>query len=258
MFPNPFSAPGHGSGAAEFANTGLAIEDTAGDNTLTLKPGENLSADRVITLSSGNTDRSLTFSGNATISGSLVASTFGSTLLDDTSAGAMYATLGITTVASALFDDTSNGALQTTLGISAFAQTVLDDASAAAALATLGAIPSFLGKAIGADLNSVADTTISITASKYIVRKVIVTNASTSLAVSLAQLGLYTAVAAGGTPVVTAAANLTGLTGSTKYSDLTIALSADTLTAATLYLRVGVVHGGAATADVYLFGDVLP
>lgn len=254
----PFNAPGHGSGATEFANTGLTIDDTASDNVLYIVPAENLTANRTLSLNVNNANRTLNIAASATISGSLQPSTLGSALLDDTSVGVMYTTLGITTIASALFDDTSNAAMQTTLGVSSFMQTVLDDTSAGAAQTTLGTIPSFLGKALSVNLNSVADTTISVSAAKYIVRKVIVTNASTSLAISIAQLGLYTAAAAGGSAVVTAAANLTGLTGSTKYSDLTISLSADTLTAATLYLRVGVVHGGAATADVYLFGDVLP
>ncbi len=74
-------------------------------------------------------------------------------------------------------------------------------------------------------------------------------------------IGAYTAAAAGGTAIVTPA-TATGLTAVTKFNDRTIAASADYLipTAYTpvtggltqygLFIRVGVVHGSAATCKV--------
>jgi hypothetical protein len=116
---------------------------------------------------------------------------------------------------------------------------------------------SLLGSATGVNLNSAgSDTAIPIAASRYIVRRVVVTNASTSLAISAATLGLFTGAGGTGTTVVTPAI-LTALTGATKFLDQTLALTADVLTAATLFIRNSVAHGGVATVDVFIFGDIL-
>jgi len=116
---------------------------------------------------------------------------------------------------------------------------------------------SLLGSATGVNLNSAgSDTAIPIAASKYIVRRVVVTNASTSLAVSAATLGLFTGAGGTGTTVVTPAI-LTALTSATKFLDQTLALTADTLTAATLFIRNVLAHGSSATVDVAIFGDIL-
>lgn len=110
--------------------------------------------------------------------------------------------------------------------------------------------PGYTIDARGVDLNTVGDTTVHVPFSKYIVRRMIVTNASTSLGSSSATIGAYTAAAAGGTAIVTPA-TATGLTAASKFNDRTIAASADSQTASTLYIRVGVAHGSAATCDVY-------
>lgn len=111
------------------------------------------------------------------------------------------------------------------------------------------------------DVNAVADTTITVPNgyTKYKVRYFTTTGATTSLSGSSATLGLYTAAAAGGTAIVTAAtASLTPLTTSAKAVDCTIASANDTFTASTLYIRVGVAHGSAAYVDVYLAVQFLP
>lgn len=87
------------------------LNNTLGAYTVALAAGTNVTADRTLTLTTGDANRTLDISaGSATISA------YGSTLIDDANAGAAL----------------------TTLGVSAFAQTVLDDADAAAARATLG------------------------------------------------------------------------------------------------------------------------
>lgn len=107
------------------------------------------------------------------------------------------------------------------------------------------------------NLNSAgSDNAVTITASKYIVRKVILTNASVDLSGGLATVGVFTAAAGAGTTIVTAGI-VTALTGSTKYIDMTIALTTDVLTASTLYIRNVLANGSAATVDVYIMGDVL-
>ncbi len=50
-----------------FQNTGLHILDTGGDHDLILKPGTDLGADRTLTLTTGDADRTITLSGNPTL-----------------------------------------------------------------------------------------------------------------------------------------------------------------------------------------------
>lgn len=118
-----------------------------------------------------------------------------------------------------------------------------------------GEMQAVLGSLRGANMNSTADQAIPIAATKYVVRRVIVTNASASL--TLAAGGVYTASAKGGTAVVAAAQLYSALTGSGKVADLTLAVLTDVLTANPLYLSLTVAQGGAATADIYVVGDIL-
>jgi len=112
-----------------------------------------------------------------------------------------------------------------------------------------------LGKLLGANMNSVADQAIPITATKYIVRRIVVTNASANL--TLAVGGFYTAASKGGTAVVANTQVYTALSASTKTLDLTLAALTDVLSVATLYFALTVAQGGAATADIYVIGDAL-
>lgn len=85
---------------------------------------------------------------------------------------------------------------------------------------------------------------------KYIVRRVIIYNCSTSLgATSTATLGVFTGAGGTGTTIVTVAV-IVGLTATTKKVDLTVALTTDTLTAPSLFVRTGLAQGSAATCDV--------
>lgn len=49
-------------------NTGLKIKDTGGDHGLSIVPGTDLSADRVLTVTTGDAARTITLSGNPTLS----------------------------------------------------------------------------------------------------------------------------------------------------------------------------------------------
>lgn len=100
------------------------------------------------------------------------------------------------------------------------------------------------------------DIEIKIGPGKYILRRFIVTDASTSLAISIATLGLYTAAAAGGVTLVTPAV-LTTLTAATKFVDMSLALTTDYLTASSLFIRNVTAHGSAATVSAYIIGEVL-
>jgi hypothetical protein len=110
-----------------------------------------------------------------------------------------------------------------------------------------------IGKINGASLTVVGDNIIPcINTSSFSVTAVIVTNASASLA--QAQGALYTAPAAGGTAIVTAAA-LSGATTAAKVVAHTVA-STDNPSVNTLYYRCTTINTAAATADVYVYGYV--
>lgn len=91
---------------SRFANTGLKLEDTNASHLLTVVPGSDLTADRTFTLTTGDAARTLDISaGNVTVS------TAGAALIDDASAAAQRATLGVDSVT--LIGDTNYSVLAT-------------------------------------------------------------------------------------------------------------------------------------------------
>ena len=113
-----------------------------------------------------------------------------------------------------------------------------------------------LGKKTGANMNSTADQAITINSANYIIRNIVATNASTSL--TLAAGGIY-AGASKATAVVANTQVYSTLTAASKTVDLTVnALGlSDRRTEGTLYLSLTTGQGGAATADIFIFGDRL-
>lgn len=94
---------------------------------------------------------------------------------------------------------------------------------------------------------------------KYRVRAIIIENCSANLgATSTATLGVFTGAGGTGNTLVTSA-TIAGLTASTKFVSLTLAANAttDTQTASSIYARVGIAQGSAATCDVSLYVDPL-
>ncbi len=77
------------STSATLPNTGLHLLDTDASHDLIVKPGSNLSADRTLTVTTGDADRTLDISA-----GSVTISAFGASLLDDTTAADARSTLG--------------------------------------------------------------------------------------------------------------------------------------------------------------------
>lgn len=77
------------SGVTTFTNTGLHILDTNATHDLILKPGSNITADRTLTITTGDADRTLDISG-----GSVTITATAATVLDDATTGAMLTTLG--------------------------------------------------------------------------------------------------------------------------------------------------------------------
>ena len=112
-----------------------------------------------------------------------------------------------------------------------------------------------LGVLKSANLNTTSDQAITIlNSSKYIVDKVVVANASANLGASIAAGGIYSATSKGGTVVVGAAQAYTALTAASKFATMTLALTTDSLTAATLYFSLTTAAGNAATCDIYIYG----
>jgi hypothetical protein len=99
-------------------NTGLHILDTNASHDLIIAPGSNISADRTLTLTTGDADRTLDISA-----GSVTISAFGASVIDDANAAAALTTLtargqGKETIwvpASAMIPTTTNGAALTTV-----------------------------------------------------------------------------------------------------------------------------------------------
>lgn len=133
-------------------------------------------------------------------------------------------------------------------------------------LTSISGVPSWqgltyrlLGSVTGVNLNAAAPidlSTITINGTKYIPLYIVIYNVSASA--TSATLGIYTAAAAGGTAVVTPVA-LTDLSAANRMQVLAVtALGNAPLTAATLFPRLTVAAGGAATADIAVFGVQLP
>lgn len=115
-----------------------------------------------------------------------------------------------------------------------------------------------LGRVLGANFNSVLDQAITINSAKYIVTQIAVANASVSL--TMAAGGVYNAVGKPGGGVLVAAGQVySALTAALKYVALTLGGVAvtDVQTAAFIYLSLSTPQGGAATADVYVYGEHL-
>ena len=85
--------------AITLANTGLHLLDSNASHDLIIKPGSDLTADRTLTLTTGNADRTVTLGGNLTVAGTTTISAFGATLTDDANAATALGTLGLTATA---------------------------------------------------------------------------------------------------------------------------------------------------------------
>lgn len=151
--------------------------------------------------------------------------------------------------------------LDTYAGItpSANIQSLLGAATYAAARAQLSVLPRYglLGSLISADMNSAADQAITIASgvTKFIIRRIVVTNASISL--TTAAGGVYGNLGKTAPIIVAAAQVYSALTTSAKFIDLTLEaiVGTDILTMATIYLSLTTPQGAAATANVFVFGE---
>jgi hypothetical protein len=119
-------------------------------------------------------------------------------------------------------------------------------------------MPILLGELKGADFNITTDQNIPMTALRYIIRRIVVDNASVSL--TLAAGGIYTGAGKTGTIIVPAAQLYGALTAAAKFLDLTLTaiIGTDVRTEGTLFFSLTTAQGAAALADIRIFGDILP
>lgn len=153
-----------------------------------------------------------------------------------------------------------NATVNTRLGIGTALQQLRTNAGATAPewfTPTTLSRYGLLGSLSGADMNSTADQTITLTTitSNCVIRRILVTNASVNL--TTAAGGVYTG-AAKTNAIVSAAQVYTALSAAAKYLDLTLTGTAltDRVTA-NIYLSLTTGQGAPATADVYVFGEKL-
>lgn len=134
--------------------------------------------------------------------------------------------------------------------------------TAASAARALTSRFRMIGSIIGANFNSTADQAIAGLPSLWIPRRIVVTNASADLSAATIPLGgFYTGAAKTGTAIVAAGQSYSPLSTSAKWMDLTLAAAVlsgtDAMTVTTIYFSLSTAHGGAATADIYVFADDL-
>lgn len=119
-------------------------------------------------------------------------------------------------------------------------------------------VETLLGSIIGANFNVTTDQGVNlqrIGSQKYLITRILVTNASISL--TTAAGGFYTDTAKGGVTIVAASQAYSALTAATTVLNTTLAVNR-TYTTTPVYLSLTTAQGAAATADVYIFGIILP
>ena len=115
-----------------------------------------------------------------------------------------------------------------------------------------------IGTKLSANMNVTTDQAIPITrigSQKYLITKIVVTNASISL--TTAAGGVYQTTSKGGTAIVANSQAYSALSASTTALNLTLAINR-TYTLDNIYFSLTTAQGAAATADIYVFGIVLP
>ena len=113
-----------------------------------------------------------------------------------------------------------------------------------------------LGFLQGQSLDSTGDTVVSVQdGNKYIVRQVTLSNFSGNA--SVANVGVHTAAAAGGTDVADTQ-NISGASSTSSWVNLTLssAANANVFTEPALYFNVNAAATG-VTCDVAIYGDIV-
>ena len=161
VFANSAASPD----SVTLANTGLQIYDTNASHLLTIAPGSDLTAARTLTLTTGDAARTITLSGNPTlsdwfdqsvkttasptfadpiISATITIPNSGLHVLDTNASHDLVITPGSDLTADRILTVTTGDAARTldisaaSVTVSSFGSTLVDDASKLVALTTLG------------------------------------------------------------------------------------------------------------------------
>lgn len=112
-----------------------------------------------------------------------------------------------------------------------------------------------IGVLRSANMNTTADQLISISAKRFVVRRIVATGGSTPISTAVG--GIYTGAGKTGTAIVPANQTYAALSSSTKFLDLGQGLltTTDSFTSGALYLSLTTPQGADATADIYVYGD---
>lgn len=86
--------------SVQLDNTGLRVRDTVGGQLLTIAPASDLSANRTLSIITGDADRTLNLSANLTVNAATTVSAFGASLVDDADAATARSTLGLGSLAT--------------------------------------------------------------------------------------------------------------------------------------------------------------
>lgn len=146
--------------------------------------------------------------------------------------------------------------LNTTTGVEWLAISVGTGAAVWVSLIGSGLL---LGRLIGANMNATTDQAFVSTGwsalNKFRITKITAEGASISL--TTAAGGIYPAASKGGTAIVASSQAYSALTAATIALDLTLAAGTTIYAAGvTPYLSLTTAQGAAATASLYLFGDI--
>ncbi len=119
------------------------------------------------------------------------------------------------------------------------------------------------GYAIGVNLNSIADTAITIASpyTNYRVQAVLVQNTGTTASLTAAQFGVFSTTGGGGTALINTATALSGITSNvanTSGNEAVFNSNAAVWSFSTVQFRVTQGQGASATGNVYIFIQPLP
>jgi hypothetical protein len=154
--------------------------------------------------------------------------------------------------------ESGNSYTPNSLGIIAAAPGDVLDAEDAG-FTSIGFGNQYIGHLLGANFNVTTDQAIPLfipSLARFRVTKITAENTSVN-GMSTAAGGIYPAASKGGTALVASSQAYTGLTNANTALDLTLAtVSAIQPAGTSLYLSLTTAQGAAATADLYVFGDV--
>lgn len=163
------------------------------------------------------------------------------------------------TAADKIFYTTGVGQTLAETALTTLARTLLAQSTASDMRSTLGnVLPRYgvLATKAGAAMDVATDYSMAVEATKYRVDKICVIGLSGD--VSAATAAVFTLPAGAGISLANDQA-LTGVTGATKYKDMTLTgtVGTDLFTAATLYFKTASLSGAGTTASVFVLGWVL-